>query len=567
MEHNDFTEIVRAVCRDVTGRQKRAEIEEELLGHLEDTYERNLAMGKDEETARTEAIAVFGDTELLREKLGAVHSFSHAGAASVSLLLFLLAFLLAKINILSNLIGGLGTVKTFAVGVLLLLALVRLRTANKQFRLAFGFQTAQFLLLSVVYQGILAYTDSELLLMLYLLLSSLLGAAVWFFSFSGFHALFKKYGADSGKKVRLNISMIVLPIGSIANGIILLLNETDNITVESWFFGIALFAFYLFTAVELLRLRSILWDVDAEYGISPWRKSPMAAIALVMVVCLVCPILCTVMAATKEPVRSDFVQHDTQDTQKAEQIRKKMLSLGMDEAILNELPDSEVLRYEHAVSVEHVDHTELIKTYGETELYHIWILIPHDDFNEAQLRTLIRIQPYVGEGKRFRSGYRGGLYQRYYPQYTVRGILPLADPEFFVSIQTKDGNRIRTQEPLTDNLDEWYYSTADCYFGFGFEFKTEEKQTVYFALTNTIASPQQALYTTPQSFTFILQTAPFTLQHKTVTEFARELPQNAYPNDAFMENDCIMDDVEYLPGKVGLEELTDEYNWDYEEEM
>ena len=67
MEQNDFSVLIKDVCRSVTGKQRRAEIEEELLGHLEDTYERNKLIGKSDEDARNESIRLTRESSIFTE--------------------------------------------------------------------------------------------------------------------------------------------------------------------------------------------------------------------------------------------------------------------------------------------------------------------------------------------------------------------------------------------------------------------------------------------------------------------------------------------------------------------
>ena len=55
---------------------------EELTNHLEDNYERNLAVGMTEEEARQNAIDKMGDSDALSYRLSAVHSYSPLNAMS-----------------------------------------------------------------------------------------------------------------------------------------------------------------------------------------------------------------------------------------------------------------------------------------------------------------------------------------------------------------------------------------------------------------------------------------------------------------------------------------------------
>ena len=76
MSQPDFSEYVNNICKGIKSRPMREDIMEELTNHLEDNYERNLAVGMTEEEAKQNAIDKMGDSEALSYRLSAVHSYS-----------------------------------------------------------------------------------------------------------------------------------------------------------------------------------------------------------------------------------------------------------------------------------------------------------------------------------------------------------------------------------------------------------------------------------------------------------------------------------------------------------
>lgn len=82
MSQPDFSEYVNNICKGIKSRPMREDIMEELTNHLEDNYERNLAVGMTEEEARQNAIDKMGDSEALSYRLSAVHSYSPLNAMS-----------------------------------------------------------------------------------------------------------------------------------------------------------------------------------------------------------------------------------------------------------------------------------------------------------------------------------------------------------------------------------------------------------------------------------------------------------------------------------------------------
>ena len=59
-----FEEYLQYICAGIRSHRKRAEIHDELLGHLEDTYERGLATGLSDDAAQADALAQMGDREI-----------------------------------------------------------------------------------------------------------------------------------------------------------------------------------------------------------------------------------------------------------------------------------------------------------------------------------------------------------------------------------------------------------------------------------------------------------------------------------------------------------------------
>lgn len=61
MSQPDFSEYVNNICKGIKSRPMREGIMEELTNHLEDNYERNLAVGMTEDEARLDAMKKMGD--------------------------------------------------------------------------------------------------------------------------------------------------------------------------------------------------------------------------------------------------------------------------------------------------------------------------------------------------------------------------------------------------------------------------------------------------------------------------------------------------------------------------
>ena len=545
---NNFSDIIKNVCRSVTGKQKRAEIEEELLGHLEDTYERNKLIGKSDEDAQNEAIAALGDLDVLRERLGALHSFSHAKAASSAINIFIFSFLLSNIYIINDL----KPVFLFISGTLMIFALVRLKTVNKKLNTAFFAHTASFAL-TALYKSASVYAPSDIAVYIYTALLSVLTAVVWYCAFAGLHELYKKFCPDEKKKPHLMLPAILLSLASLAGGGIVLMNDGKDIEMQAIFIPALILIFYIFIAVQLIKLKKRLWDADAEYGISPWRKVSTAAVCLITVSCIACPMGFMVAAATKTPQVSELVIHDTENTNEAEEIRKHVISLGMPEEVADELSDSEIMRYKDAVHMEMSDQSG----YGYfCQLFDFYFARGEAEYTEYTVRTLMRLQP-ANEDYEY-GYYRCGVFHDYYNNGIQTSLIILSDPDCFVSIQQKRNGKIYVQETLAADYENIRFPSDSC----GFEFKLEEDQTVYFALTNCISNPYER-FSYGHGFLLLRQKKPFVYQYNTVTDFAHILTENSLlsASDPIFDSKSISDGILFEPEFVGLAwaDCTEEY--------
>ena len=131
----DFEGYVAEICKGIKSRPRREEVMEELICHLEDNFERNLAIGMTEEEARLNAIKKMGDSDSLSYYLTEVNSSSPLNNMNSALIGVIGGFI--GMNFLFS-----GAVKELAIimGIALMFSpLLRIRTMNKKAEKAFHF--------------------------------------------------------------------------------------------------------------------------------------------------------------------------------------------------------------------------------------------------------------------------------------------------------------------------------------------------------------------------------------------------------------------------------------------
>ena len=538
MEENNFSDIIKDICRSVTGKQRRAEIEEELLGHLEDTYERNKLIGKSDEDAKNEAIAALGDLDVLRERLGALHSFSHAKAASSSINIFTVSWVIGCFSALFHV----NPLVCFFAGILIILSLARLRTANKQLNAAF-FINIMLFAMAAVYKCTAVHMLPEILLNIEKTVLILLHTAMYFFVFSGLKQLHTEF-CPQKKTPHLAVTAVIVPILYSAIMIASTFDAVYAISIDGIPIIVILFAvavlFHIALFAQLVVLKRHLWDADAEYGISPLRKTPLGLIGTTVAVCIICTAFFMYTAATKDSLKTELVIHDMQNSVQAQEIRKNMSALKMPESIIGDLPDSEIMHYKDAVSM---------KTQEESRDgfdYQIFNFYFSNSGYEQKIRSLLRIEPH---NKANSSGYyRCGLYHHYSNFQSV--LTASSDPEFFISIQQKTNGKTYIQEPITENLDDISSAVDAIHTACGFEFRPKENQTIYFAQNSVVLDDRPDAIMISHSYQFLRQTTPLFYRYNTLTEYAETHATDDYYDLFYGDEPFITYDSIYANGYI-----------------
>lgn len=538
MNNELFSVTVKRVCSGITGKQKRAEIEEELLDHLEDTYERNIAVGKSDDEAQREAVAALGDLKIMSDRLQKLHSFSHAGAAASSIYLFIFAFLLIKIN----LFPAYSTVINFAASAIMLLALVRLRKADRFF--LFAFQTAWlFMLFSAILGGMTAFTDAVALKMAAAVITNVTRGIFFSFSFAGFRSLYRRFCDTENKKINLSFPMVVLTAGSVISGIVLLFNRGEALQIDSILLGGSALIFYIYCCIQLIRLHNRLWDADAQYGVTPWGKSAVSKVLLVTLLGLLLPLSCQLWVSTSEPKTAELMIHDTQsDMSRA---RNNMAALGFPRQYLDELPDSEAAHYADAKYMTAETH---IVSDMETEIFHFYFYHANE-LEPPHIRTVFRMKT---NGDTLQKPYVGGIYLDA-AQYPINGnYMPTTQHDFFTQVISYRDGKAFLQQSAKKVVDE--SAQYSFYSLLGTAFRFEENQAVYLALTNEVRSSGMLSYGN-MTVTVTEQVQPFSVQYPNMVNFMRSVNFGDIFNDSddfCMQKRYMMIEIVYDPTYVGL---------------
>lgn len=486
----DFNQYVTEICKGIKSRPKREEIMEELLGHLEDNYERNLAVGMTEDEARLDAMKKMGDGELLSYYLSEVHSRSPLKEMNSTLVQVILGF------VCMNFIFS-GTLKEIIVilGIILMFSpLLKMRRMNGKAEKAFHFfnffALTQLFYYCISIGNILPLWTANI----YFVVNSLFKGLFWLFLFSALNETCRKHLGEKIKKPKLVLCGAFYMILSFLTGGVLILTEGETITFNDFIAPIALVFMFVYTVVQLVRTKNILWNADSEYGILPADKKHFTVFACVLAGCFATVLAFNYACATRSPVKTELVIHDVSAEEQAEadKIRQKMLDWDVLPQIIEDLPDSEILNYKDAEFVTWgADGGSMggaRTVFGaDSVVWYYCFFIPDENYEgNYDVRMLFYVESTYADS--VKNLYRKSFY--YMPW--GKGVYPLnLEDEYngsFISIVTEENGKKYKAEPFfTHNLTDKNITT----YPKGFEYHEEKGQRVYYATQIGVANPEE----------------------------------------------------------------------------
>ncbi len=491
----DFYQYVTEICKGIKSRPQREEVMEELLCHLEDNYERNLAVGMNEDEARLDAINKMGDSAILSYRLSAVHSYSPLQAMSSAFFALIAGYIC--MNFFFN-----GIVQDILIifGIAFMFSpLLRMRKINGTMEKAFHFFNFSVLIRLLLYclrLGRILPVHLEAAISVAALLSK---GLFWFFLFTGLCKVCKPHIKEGTKEPRFYFCGIYHLVLSFFNSILIILAEGEDVNFDAFILPWFMIFMYFFGTVQLIRTRNILWGADGEYGILPRDKKHITAYLCVVAVLISTAVLFNFASSTREPDKTELIIHDVSQEEQleADKVRQKLLDWDVERQIVEDLPDSEILKYKDAEFVTWgADGGSMggsqFETGAQSDLWYYWFYIPDEEYEgNYEVRLLCYIEShYAYSVKRL---YRKGFY--YVPW--GNGIFPLNLYDelngSFISIVTEENGKKYNAEPF------FTYNIKDLEDGYptdypkGFEYHEEKGQRVYYATQIGITNTDQSV--------------------------------------------------------------------------
>lgn len=432
------------ICAGIRSHRKRAEIHDELLGHLEDTYERGLATGLSDDAAQADALAQMGDREVLRGKFALLYKFSPPEymRSTVNCLIFGLLFVCFRVDV----VPLFGKFMPIIGQTLLLCALFRLYRFNKPLKAAAGIFTAYLLCHNAAW-FITVYDKPQNLWR-----GCFAVAAAVFFNvfccalYIGIQSLCdKQSGFGTGNSF---LSFCILPQLWVAYcTVVISWNSEPLLSAEYADCNMLILLGLIFPVIGLWRAKRTLSRAEPEFPLEqPLQKPMRAGLAVCISLCLLLPLGSMVAAATRAPQTEIYTVADTDapaDT--VANARAHLRALGLPETVLRDLPDSEVLHYRTA---QYMDIQEKPQSSNGREtgctayVFYLNGLSAEDNpevFNPDG--KYVRVLTVFSGFDERTFHFRDGIYLPYTEKTWFR-FSEIVDTDFFLLLSEKDGQTV-----------------------------------------------------------------------------------------------------------------------------
>ena len=324
------------VCKGIRDRKVKNELKDELLSHLLETYERNIALGLSDEDAQKDAVAHMGDSEAVSKTFKQIYPISSAEYFRRS------GWCLAY-PLLLYFSYGLRAVDTLCIiTFFLFLALYKIRKVNKLFNTAFITTIANGVV-QIVFFVLQNYILFEKGFSLFIVLSyQIMIVVIYTLIILGLIQIKKKLNEP---KADFWLAYASIPALVISNVFAII---SKFLGVSNWFFPALLIGF-LINFLPAAVIYTTVRDID-NLGLQIPQKmhTKKKIIIAFLIIFIVTSSLCIYSVFVPYPpvdYSADDINTDVTD------IKNNLIKLGLPENITNDLPESEILKYKAATEL------------------------------------------------------------------------------------------------------------------------------------------------------------------------------------------------------------------------
>ncbi len=342
-----FDEYTEYITRHIMSSKKKSEVCDEYYSHLLEEYERYTYLGKNHIEAQECAIESMGDKDIIKEQFGELYSVIPFKYMKSSLNLIIWGMLLSSFQIDIG-FNGFTQIVEFIGTALLLFGLLKIRKTDSKLNIAF------FMTVGIHFVGIIGAHIGRTLIepasfsVTLTLISVILTAVMYALLFMGIDNLCLSLKGDGLKPPNLKL-------GYIFYCIMALLVVVAVLGLYPILFAAPVFLFL--SVWQLRNARNVFANRNEEFELKSAISIGEKAIYCVLIFAIaVTPIISMFSVAGSQPKTEIYNPVDTNYTaDEVNDVKLEMISLGMPEDILSDLPDSEIMKYKGATYLEKTD--------------------------------------------------------------------------------------------------------------------------------------------------------------------------------------------------------------------
>lgn len=438
-EFQIFENYTKSVCRKIMSQRKKNEVREELYSHLLEEYERNSALGMDDETAQCKAIEKMGDENEIANSFGSLYSVIPAVYMRSSMNFIIWGFVLITLNF--DLISPVISAFTQFFGqMLMLFGLFKLRKNEKRLNTAL-FYYIGLLFTGEIYEFLsMYYSLSDVFANALLVIILLANLIYYYLLVSGLDNLCKTTITDDDKTPHLYFGYFMLIL---QYGIAYL-----ALTAESSLPLISILPIIIFL-FQLRRAKVVLAHEEPEIELNHALEKDEKRVYLCLVaIFMLIPFISMYLSATRTPEYDIYKSNNVSVNQElVNEAQQNMLELNFPEEYLADLPNSEILEYINATHMSKHSYYkgdgDIEKKEGEkVELFCFF-------YPDGAMRTLYRVEL----SDEFSSPYRKGFYielENYQFVQSYKASIKNTDNtdgfgRFFIALSEYNGNCISSE--------------------------------------------------------------------------------------------------------------------------
>ncbi len=435
---------IKNVCKGIKDKTAKNEIRDELLSHMLEIYDRNIALGLSHDDAQRDVVSHMGDSENISNTFKELYpvSIKQLLKSDALTLVYPLIFLYRNFIYLDAL-----SLLLLAVG------LKTLKSVNKWFDFAYktsiafsAVQIASFAIHS--YYGVEYMTNN-----IYLMISQIIISLIYVVILIGIIQSRKNY-FDTDFHLYLSIILMVVQIGLFVIGIL----------YDSSFEIIAV----LLTVVPGISIYTSVSKIEDFQEINPLkvRDTSISQRRILIVIILLIAVASVFIGATRQPETKRLNNEDLQIN--VSEITTNLLDLGLPENVVSDLPQSEIAKYENASKIEVINDEDHIP-------YTVYVVQITTENQPLKIRVLL----VVDDLQNMEKQYRDELY------IDTNNLGAISEGDAFFRLVSEKNNRKEEIVPFKSYTFKEYMDTEEVYaFNFGYP-KNVDSLTIYAAQTVT----------------------------------------------------------------------------------